>query len=90
LQKGLTESTISKFDDFENSDLPEELKVVLRILDAFETYPRGVTDELWASALEYYSEAQLVDIVLLAVHTRTQLILKVSGSDVFQEKNRAI
>jgi hypothetical protein len=81
LQKGLDEDMVSTLSHFEDSDLPERVKVALRIAKMVATYPKGLTDELWAEARQHFSEDELVDIVLLATFTTESKVTVVLGLD---------
>ena len=72
---------VSKLTDFEHSDLPERIKAALRITQTMATYPQGITDEMWATAQEHYSEEELVDIVLLSTFTLQSKVTVVVGVD---------
>lgn len=77
----MTEDMVSKVADFEHSDLPEHVKVALRITRTMATYPKGVTDEMLAEARKYYSEEDLVDIVLLSTFTMQSKVTVTVGLD---------
>ena len=72
---------VSKLADFEHSNLPEMIKVALRITKTMATYPKGVTDEMMAEARKYYSEDELVDIVLLSAFTLLSKVTVTVGVD---------
>jgi AhpD family alkylhydroperoxidase len=69
VQAGMEEDMVAALSSFETSDLPDAIKAALRVTAAISTNPGLVTDEIWADAGRYYSEAELVDIVLLSMHT---------------------
>jgi hypothetical protein len=62
LREGMTESTVAKIKDYENSDLEEKHKVALRLTDAFIFGFGRVSEELAAAAHRYFSDAELLDI----------------------------
>src|ERR1700716_2419446 len=72
---------VSQLSHFEDSDLPERVKVALRIAQQIATYPRGVTNELWAEAEQHFSEDELVDIVLLSVFGTESKVTVTLGLD---------
>jgi AhpD family alkylhydroperoxidase len=69
VQHGLNEDMVTALSHFETSNLPEQIKAALRITSAISTNPALLTDEMWADARTYYSEQELVDIILLSMHT---------------------
>src|SRR4051794_3774829 len=69
VQHGLKEDMVSALGHFETSDLPENFKAALRITSAVAVNPAQLTDEIWAGAREYFTELEVVDIVLLSMHT---------------------
>jgi hypothetical protein len=77
----MDEDMVSKLSHFEDSDLPERVKVALRIAKMIATYPKGVTDELWAEGRQHFSEDELVDIVMLASLTTESKVTVVLGLD---------
>jgi hypothetical protein len=81
LQKGLDEDMVSKLSHFEDSDLTDKVKVALRIARLIATYPKGVSGELWAEAERYFSEDELVDIVLLSVFGTESKVTVTLGLD---------
>jgi hypothetical protein len=77
----MNEDMVSQLSHFEDSNLPERVKVALHIAKMIATYPKGVTDELWAEGQRYFSEDELVDIVLLASLTTESKVTVVLGLD---------
>ena len=68
VQAGLNEDMVSKLMNFEQSDLPPSIKAALRIANAMHSGPQTMTQEIWDEARKHYSEQEVVDIVLLAMH----------------------
>ena len=54
---------VAKVSHFETSDLPDKVKAALRIMTAMADYPKGVTDQLWEQAREFFTDRELADIV---------------------------
>src|SRR5438552_3945312 len=77
----MDEDMVSKLSHFEDSDLPDRVKVGLRIAKMIATYPKGVTDELWAEGRQHFSEDELVDIAMLAALTTESKVTVVLGLD---------
>src|SRR4051794_34892904 len=69
VQNGLEEDMVSALADFENSALPDRVKAALRITSGVAINPALITDEVWGEATKHFSEEELVDIVLLSMHT---------------------
>jgi AhpD family alkylhydroperoxidase len=69
VQAGMEEDMVAALSSFETSDLPDAIKSALRITSVISTNPGLLSDEIWAAALQHYSEAELIDIVLLSMHT---------------------
>src|SRR3954466_7766606 len=58
VQNGLEEDMVSSLSHFEDSAaIPEKFKAALRMTAAIATNPGLLTDELWADAQKYYTEA---------------------------------
>jgi AhpD family alkylhydroperoxidase len=85
VQHGLNEDMVSALGHFETSNLPENIKAALRITAALATNPALLTDEIWADAGTYYSEQELVDIVLLSMHTTASKTTITLGLDPGKE-----
>jgi hypothetical protein len=77
----LDEDMVSKLSHFEDSDLPDKVKVALGIARLIATYPKGVTDELWAEAERHFTQDELVDIVLLSVFGTESKVTVTLGLD---------
>ena len=87
VQAGLEEDMVEALGHFEDSNLPESIKAALRLTAAISTNPGLVTDELWADAGRYYSETELVDIVLLSMHTTASKVTITLGLDPGKENS---
>jgi alkylhydroperoxidase family enzyme len=85
VQNGLEENMVEALGHFEESNLPDEVKAALRITSALATSPGLFTDELWNDALNYFSERELVDIVLLSMHTTASKATITLGLDPGEE-----
>lgn len=66
----VAEDDVSKVRDFENSDLPERIKVALRFARAFATDPAGISDDVTAGLRQHYTDEQIVEIGLALVRAR--------------------
>lgn len=71
-EAGVDDTMTGKIDDFERSDLPEHIKVALRLTDAFITYPAGITAQLRAQLHEHFSDDQIVELMLDITKWSTQ------------------
>ena len=81
VQAGLNEDIVGKLTHFESSDLPEPLKAALRVANAISSNPSSVTKELWDKTRQFYSEREVVDLVLLSVHTTGSKVTITLGLD---------
>jgi AhpD family alkylhydroperoxidase len=68
VQAGLSEDMVSKIVNFEHSDLPDHIKAALRIANAIQSGPQTLTPKAWNYARQFYSEQEVVDLVLHGVH----------------------
>jgi AhpD family alkylhydroperoxidase len=87
VQAGLEEDMVQALSSFESSDLPEPIKAALRLTSAISTNPGLISDELWEDAARYYSEQELVDIVLLSMHTTASKVTITLGLDPGKENS---
>jgi len=85
VQHGLEEDMVAALGHFETSNLPEQIKAALRITSALASNPALLTDQIWADAGRYYSEQELVDIVLLSMHTTASKTTITLGLDPGKE-----
>ena len=85
VQAGLDEDMVSALSHFETSALPENIKAALRITSVVSTNPGLLTDEIWAKAAEFFTEDELVDIVLLSMHTTASKVTITLGLDPGKE-----
>jgi alkylhydroperoxidase family enzyme len=85
VQSGLEEDMVDALGHFEESSLPENIKAALRITEKLAISPALFTDELWKDALNYYTERELVDIVLLSMHTTASKATITLGLDPGKE-----
>ena len=85
VQAGLEEDMVAALSQFETSSLPEHVKAALRLTSAISTNPGLLSDELWAAAGEYFTEDELVDIVLLSMHTTASKVTITLGLDPGKE-----
>src|SRR4051794_17401115 len=85
VQAGLDEDMVSALSRFETSSLPENVKAALRLTSAISTNPGLITDELWEQAGQHFTEDELVDIVLLSMHTTASKVTITLGLDPGKE-----
>src|SRR4051794_29866289 len=85
VQAGLDEDMVSALSNFETSALPERTKAALRITSVVSTNPGLLTDEIWDRAAEFFTEDELVDIVLLSMHTTASKVTITLGLDPGKE-----
>jgi AhpD family alkylhydroperoxidase len=85
VQAGLDEDMVSALSHFETSALPEDIKAALRITSVVSTNPGLLTDEIWDAAARFYTEDELVDIVLLSMHTTASKVTITLGLDPGKE-----
>jgi AhpD family alkylhydroperoxidase len=85
VQAGLDEDMVSALSHFETSALPENVKAALRITSVVSTNPGLLTDEIWSAAAEFFTEDELVDIVLLSMHTTASKVTITLGLDPGKE-----
>lgn len=90
VQAGLNEDLVAKLTRFESSDLPEHIKAALRITNAIASGPQALKRQLWDDARRFYSEQELVDIVLLSVHTTGSKVTITLGLDPGKESSSRI
>ncbi len=85
VQAGMSEDMVSALTNFERSDLPERIKAALRITAAVSTNPGLLSDDIWEDAARFYSQQELVDIVLLSMHTTASKCTITLGLDPGKE-----
>jgi hypothetical protein len=54
--------------NFEQSELPANIKAALKIANAMHSGPQTMSQAIWDEARKHYSEQEVVDIVLLSMH----------------------
>lgn len=69
-QRVLDEEAVDDVRNFESSNLPEEQKVVLRFAKAFYLTPSEVSEEVSADLRRYYSDQEIVELVLTLIRAR--------------------
>jgi alkylhydroperoxidase family enzyme len=92
-QSGVNADMESKIDFYETSDLSERHKTALRLVDAFIWRPQDMSDELVAQAHEYFSDAELAEILVDITKWSTQKIhvtLGIDGADHVQTDDRGV
>ncbi|MCW2525349.1 MAG: carboxymuconolactone decarboxylase family protein [Pseudonocardiales bacterium] len=78
---GADEDTLAAVDDYENSDLDEAKKVVLRLTDTYLGSPGNVSAELRKDLLRYYSPEQIVQMVLRLSSTTSNRVVRALALD---------
>ena len=63
-QQGFDDTMEAKIADFESSDLPEPIKVALRLTDAWLSAPGQVFPKLRAQVREHYTPEQMTEMLL--------------------------
>jgi alkylhydroperoxidase family enzyme len=58
----LTEETIQKMRDYENSDLPEREKMALRFADIILSDPQKLDEAFFDRLKEHFTEDQIIDM----------------------------
>jgi alkylhydroperoxidase family enzyme len=79
---GADEDMTTKIDRFEQSDLPERTKVMLRIVRAFITAPGMLTDADVRAARSHFSDLELSEICLDVTKWSSQKYHVALGSDL--------
>lgn len=87
VQAGLDEELVSKLTRFESSDLPEKIKAALRIANALSSGPTTLTQTLWDGARRFFSEREVVDLVLLSGFTTGSKVTITLGLDPGKENS---
>jgi AhpD family alkylhydroperoxidase len=90
VQAGLDESLVSKLTRFESSDLAPHIKTALRIANAVSSGPTTLTRAMWDEARRHFSEQEVVDLVLLSVHTTGSKVTITLGLDPGMESSSRI
>jgi AhpD family alkylhydroperoxidase len=90
VQAGLDETLVEKLTRFESSDLPEHIKAALRITNAVASGPTTLTKAIWENALRFFTEQEVVDIVLLSVHTTSSKVTITLGLDPGKENSSRV
>lgn len=85
VQAGLDEDLVGKIMHFEQSDLPENIKAALRITEKLASAPQMMTDTIWANARKYFSEQEVIDIVLLSCFTTGSRVAIILGVEPGKE-----
>lgn len=80
-QAGVDEPMLDKIDDFEASDLPERVKVALRLTDAFIRAPSELSPELVQQARGTFTDDELMELCLQIVKNSSQKIGVALGTD---------
>lgn len=87
VQSGLEETMVEALGHFEESALPDHFKAALRITSTLAVNPGLFTDALWDDALSYFSEQEVVDLVILSMHTTASKATITLGLDPGKEES---
>ena len=90
VQAGLNEDMVEQLRDFERSTLPPKVKAALRIASAVASAPQFVTPAVLDAARAHFSEQELIDIVLLSVHTTGSKVAITLGVDPGREASSRV
>jgi alkylhydroperoxidase family enzyme len=85
VQNGFREDMVDRLANFEASDFPENVKAVLRLTSAFGTNPALITDEMWKDASRYFTDQELIDIILWSMHATAIKVAITLGLDPGKE-----
>jgi alkylhydroperoxidase family enzyme len=85
VQSGFREDMVDRLANFEGSDFPENVKAVLRLTSAFGTNPALITDEMWKDASRYFTDQELIDIILWSMHATAIKVAITLGLDPGKE-----
>jgi hypothetical protein len=80
-QAGVDSSVTDLIDRYESSDLPDRVKVALRITDAFISRPDLLDPDVIDQARTTFSEEQLVELLLDITKWSTQKVNVATGTD---------
>jgi alkylhydroperoxidase family enzyme len=78
---GVTDDVLSSLDHYEASDLDEQPKVALRIVDAFIWRPSDMPDSLVDQARAHFSPEELAELLVDITKWSTQKIHVCLGTD---------
>lgn len=81
VQSGLEEAFVEQLSRFETSDLPDKIKAALRITSAIASAPKLVTPAVLDGARQYFSDAEISDIILLSIVTTGSKVAITLGVD---------
>ena len=81
VQAGLDEGIVAQLTRFETSTLPDKIKAALRITSAIASAPKMVTAAVLDEARRFFSEQEIIDIVLLSVITTGSKVAITLGVD---------
>ena len=81
VQAGLDEGIVEQLTRFETSSLPDKIKAALRITSAVASAPKMVTPAVLDQARRFFTEQEVIDIVLLSVITTGSKVAITLGVD---------
>lgn len=87
VQDGLTEDIVTQLQDFHKSNLPEKLKAALRIMELFTTAPAAIDDDVLDFARQYYSEQEVIDIILYCTFSKQSRVAVLLGVEPGKENS---
>ena len=90
VQAGLDEGMVEQLRNFETSTLPDKVKAALRITSAVASAPRLVDAAMVRAARAHFSDQEIIDIVLLSVHTTSSKVAITLGVDPGREASSRV
>lgn len=67
MRRGATETVVEKLKDYENSDLPGQIKVAMRLADKIsQESPPSVDPDFYEELREHFTEEQILDLGMIA------------------------
>jgi alkylhydroperoxidase family enzyme len=84
-EEGVDETMLASVDFYEQSSLPERLKVALRFTDAFVTRPGDISPELRRDLHDHFTEREIVVLSLKIATFSIQKQLIALGLDVLPD-----
>jgi alkylhydroperoxidase family enzyme len=85
VQSGFREDMVDRLADFESSDFPDNVKAALRLTSAFGTNPALISDQIWDDATRYFTDQELIDLILWSMHATAIKVAITLGLDPGKE-----
>lgn len=87
IDAGISDEMTNAIDWYESSELPERIKVALRIVDCFVWRPLDLDAGLISQAREHFSSAELAELCVDITKWSTQKIHVAQGTDGAERLN---